>query len=58
MLTSFIALAVASFVFMFFAQTRWIGALGTIIIIFLNPLLFIGMAAMGGIVYYFYRKRE
>jgi hypothetical protein len=56
MLTSLLSLSVASFVCMLFSQTRSIGALGMIVIIVLNPKLFLAMAVLTGVGYYILKK--
>lgn len=56
MLTSLLGLSVASFFCMLFSQTRSIGALVMIILIFLNPILFLAITALGGVGYFILRK--
>ena len=56
MLTSLAALAVASALFLLFAQTRWVGAIIAVVLIYLNPWVFLGMVIMGGAAYYLFKK--
>ncbi len=56
MLTSLLGLSVASLVCMLFAQTRSVGALGMMIIIVMNPMLFLGVAALGGLGYWIFKQ--
>jgi len=56
MITSLIALAMASALFLLFAQTRWVGALIAVVLIYLSPWVFLGMAALGGVGYYIFKQ--
>jgi len=56
MLTSLLGLSVASFICILFSQTRSIGALGMMVLIVLDPKLFLGVAALGGLGCYIFKK--
>jgi hypothetical protein len=56
MITSLVALAVASALFLLFAQTRWVGAIIAVVLIYLNPWVFLVTVLMGGTVYYLFKQ--
>lgn len=56
MITSLVALAVASALFLLFAQTRWVGAIIAVVLIYLNPWVFLGTVMLGGTAFYIFKK--
>jgi hypothetical protein len=56
MLESLLGLSIATLVCMLFPQTRSIGALGMLVLAVLCPKIFLGVAALGGIGYYVFKR--
>jgi hypothetical protein len=56
MMTSLLGLSVAGFLCLLFSQTRAIGAMAMLAIIVLDPMLFLGVAAVGGLGFWIFTK--
>ena len=56
MMTSLLGLSVAGFLCLLFSQTRVIGVMAMLAIIVLDPKLFLGVATLGGIGFYIFKK--
>lgn len=56
MITSLVALAVASTLFLLFAQIRWVKAIIAVVLIYLNPWVFLATVLLGGAAFYVFKK--
>lgn len=46
------AMVVATFFFLAFASSRWIGVLGLALLIYLFPLVTVALLVLGGVIFY------